>query len=38
MGQLLLPILNGQPAADVVRGVIEDLIPLGDSGPDGSTL
>ncbi len=38
MAQLLVPILDGQPAADVVRSVIEELIPLGDSGTDGDTL
>jgi transcription-repair coupling factor (superfamily II helicase) len=38
MAQLLVPVLDGQLAADVVRAMIEDLVPLGDSGPDGDTL
>ena len=32
------PSPTGSRAADVVRGVIEELIPLGDSGTDGDTL
>ncbi len=38
MAQLLVPVLDGQLAADVVRAMIEELIPLGDSGTDGDTL
>jgi transcription-repair coupling factor (superfamily II helicase) len=38
LAQLLLPIAGAESAADAVRGVIEDLIPLGDAGDDGSTL
>ena len=29
---------RGRLAADTIRGVIEELIPLGDAGPDGDTL
>ena len=36
--QLLLPIAAGPSAADAVRGVIEDLVPVPDVGPDGDTL
>ncbi len=40
MAQLLLPIPDGAPAAEGVRRVIEELLPVaqGDSGPDGGTL
>ena len=38
MAQLLVPITNGDSAADSVRGVIEGLIPLADVGPAGDTL
>src|SRR5208283_3465349 len=38
MAQLLVPVIDGQRAADVVRGLIEELIPLGDTGNDGDTL
>ena len=38
MAQLLVPITNGDSAADTVRGVIEELIPLADVGPGGDTL
>ena len=38
MAQLLVPVIDGQLAADVVRGMIEELIPLGDAGNDGDTL
>ena len=37
LGQLLVPI-DDQPAADTVRGLIEDLIPVGDAGTGGDTL
>jgi hypothetical protein len=37
LGQLLVP-LDGHPAADMVRGLIEQLIPVGDAGPGGDTL
>jgi transcription-repair coupling factor (superfamily II helicase) len=36
--QLLIPIPGGASAPDAVRGVLEDLIPPADSGPDGDTL
>ncbi len=38
MAQLLVPVIDGQLAADVVRGMIEELIPVGDSGNGGDTL
>jgi len=38
LAQLLVPIAAGAPAADTIRSVIEELIPLGDAGPDGDTL
>jgi transcription-repair coupling factor (superfamily II helicase) len=38
LAQLLVPIAAGATAADTIRGVIEELIPLGDAGPDGDTL
>jgi hypothetical protein len=38
LGQLLLPISNGDAAPDAVRGVIEELLPLADVGPAGDTL
>ena len=38
LAQLLVPIPEGEQAADAVRSVIEALIPLGDAGPGGDTL
>ena len=38
LAQLLVPVLDGKRAADVVRGLIEEVIPLGGSGTDGDTL
>jgi hypothetical protein len=38
VGQLLLPITNGDSAPDTVRGVIEDLLPLADVSAGGDTL
>ena len=38
LAQLLLPIAAGAPAADTVRSVIEDLVPVPDVGPVGDTL
>ncbi|HXR27780.1 MAG TPA: TRCF domain-containing protein, partial [Candidatus Baltobacteraceae bacterium] len=38
MAQLLVPIAEGEPAADALRRVIEELIPAGDAGPGGDTL
>jgi transcription-repair coupling factor (superfamily II helicase) len=38
LGQLLVPIGPGERAADVVRELLEDLIPPGDSESDGDTL
>ena len=38
MGQLLVPIAEGEPAADALRRMIEELIPAGDAGPGGDTL
>jgi transcription-repair coupling factor (superfamily II helicase) len=38
MAQLLVPIPEGEQAADAVRSVIEALIPVGDAGPGGDTL
>ncbi len=38
MAQLLVPIADGEPAADTVRRMIEELIPSGDAGPGGDTL
>jgi transcription-repair coupling factor (superfamily II helicase) len=38
MAQLLVPLTNGDSAADTVRGVIEGLIPLADVGPGGDSL
>jgi transcription-repair coupling factor (superfamily II helicase) len=38
MSQLLLPITDGAPAAEVVRRVIEDLLPVGDSDSTSVTL
>ena len=38
MSQLLLPLTDGEPAADAVRRVIEDLLPPGDSNPAAATL
>jgi transcription-repair coupling factor (superfamily II helicase) len=36
--QLLVPVANGDAAADTVRRVIEELLPAADAGPDGDTL
>ncbi len=36
--QLLVPLADGAPAADVARRVIEDLIPPADAGPDGDSV
>jgi transcription-repair coupling factor (superfamily II helicase) len=38
MSQLLLPITDGEAAAEVVRRVIEELLPEGDSGTAAVTL
>jgi len=38
LAQLLVPIAAGARAADTIRSVIEELIPLGDAGPDRDTL
>jgi transcription-repair coupling factor (superfamily II helicase) len=38
LAQLLLPIAAGAPAADAVRSVIEDLVPLPDAGSGGDVL
>ncbi len=38
LAQLLVPVPAGGPAADTVRGVMEELIPLGDAGAGGDTL
>ena len=38
MSQLLLPITDGAPAAEMVRRVIEELLPVGDSDPTVVTL
>jgi transcription-repair coupling factor (superfamily II helicase) len=38
MSQLLLPITDGEAAAEVVRRVIEELLPEGDSGSAAVTL
>ena len=38
MAQLLVPIAEGEPAADALRRIIEELIPSGDAGPGGDTL
>jgi hypothetical protein len=38
MSQLLLPITDGEPAAEVVRRVIEELLPEADSGSAAVTL
>ena len=38
LGQLSVPVQAGQVAADVVRTLLEDLVPLPDSGPVGDTL
>ena len=38
LSQLLVPIPDGEPAADAVRRVVEELIPAGDAGPVGDTL
>ena len=38
MAQLLVPIAEGEPAADALRRIIEELIPAGDAGPGGDTL
>jgi hypothetical protein len=38
MSQLLLPITDGAPAAEVVRRVIEELLPVGDSDTTAVTL
>ena len=38
MAQLLVPIAEGEPAADALRRIIEELIPAADAGPGGDTL
>jgi hypothetical protein len=40
LSQLLLPIPDGAPAAESVRRVIEELVPVsqGDSSPGRGTL
>jgi transcription-repair coupling factor (superfamily II helicase) len=38
LAQLLVPLRPGEPAADVVRRLLEDLIPPADSGSGGDTL
>jgi hypothetical protein len=40
LSQLLVPIAEGAPAAETVRRVIEELLPVaqGDSSPDKGTL
>jgi transcription-repair coupling factor (superfamily II helicase) len=38
LGQLLVPIRSGEPAADVLRQLLEDLMPPADSESDRSTL
>jgi transcription-repair coupling factor (superfamily II helicase) len=38
LGQLLLPLTNGDAAPDSVRAVLEELLPVADVGPDGDTL
>ncbi len=38
VGQLLVPITNGDSPADAVRGVIEELLPPADVSPGGDTL
>jgi transcription-repair coupling factor (superfamily II helicase) len=38
LGQLLLPLTNGDTAPDSVRAVLEELLPVADVGPDGDTL
>jgi hypothetical protein len=38
MRQLLVPVPAGEPAADAVRRIVEDLIPAGDSSVPGGTL
>jgi transcription-repair coupling factor (superfamily II helicase) len=37
LGQLLVPVPEGQPAAVAVLGILEDMIPLPDSGAEGGT-
>jgi hypothetical protein len=32
LGQLLVPVPEGQPAATAVLGILEELVPLPDSG------
>ena len=40
LSQLLVPIPDGEPAAEGVRRVIEELVPVtqGDSGSGGGSL
>jgi transcription-repair coupling factor (superfamily II helicase) len=38
MAQLLVPITEGEQAADALRSVMEELIPLDDNGPAADTL
>ena len=38
MRQLLVPVPAGEPAADAVRRIVEDLIPAGDSSAPGGSL
>ena len=38
LAQLLVPIAPGDLAADVVRHLLEDLVPPGDTESDGGTL
>jgi len=38
LSTVLVPIKPGALAAEVLRDLLEDLLPVADSGPDGATL
>jgi hypothetical protein len=38
LAQLLVPLTNGDAAPDLVRGLLEELLPLADVSPGKDTL